>query len=69
MYEFKVDGMTCGSCANTITRALKSSDPQNEVTVDLKGKTVRVESGQDQNELQSVIEDAGYTIVEGNKVS
>jgi copper chaperone len=62
MYEFKVQGMTCGSCANTITYALRSIDPKVKVSTDVKSGTIRVESSQDQTALSSLIEEAGYAV-------
>jgi copper chaperone len=62
MYEFKVQGMTCGSCANTITYALRSIDPKVKVSADIKSQTLRVESSQDQASLSSLIEEAGYAV-------
>jgi copper chaperone len=63
MYEFKVQGMTCGSCANAITYALRSVDPKVKVSVDIKSQTVRVESSKDQKDLAGLIEEAGYPVV------
>ena len=62
MYEFKVQGMTCGSCANTITFALRSLDPKVKVSADVKSQTLRVESSQDQVALSALIEEAGYAV-------
>lgn len=63
MYEFKVQGMTCGSCANTITYALRSIDPKVKVSADVKSQTLRVDSNQDKGALSNLIEDAGYPVV------
>jgi copper chaperone len=68
MYEFKVQGMTCGSCANTITYALRSIDPKVKVSADIKSQTLRVESNQDQGALSNLIEEAGYTVVSATSV-
>lgn len=69
MYEFKVQGMTCGSCANTITLALRSLDPKVKVSADVKAQTLRVESNQDQQDLSALIEEAGYTVVAASRTS
>jgi copper chaperone len=68
MYEFKVQGMTCGSCANTITYALRSIDPKVKVSADVKSQTLRVESNQDRGALSNLIEEAGYTVVSATSV-
>ena len=68
MYEVKVSGMTCGSCANSIGFALKSIDPKVEVTVDLKTQTVKVKSDKEQNAITTLIEEAGYPVLGAKKV-
>jgi len=62
MYEFKISGMTCGSCANRITIALRSIDSDVKVLADVTSKTVRVESAKSQNAISQAIEDAGYAV-------
>lgn len=69
MYEFKVTGMTCGSCANTITYALRSLDSKVKVSADLKSQTLRVDSNHDQEEITALIEEAGYPVVSANRIS
>lgn len=69
MYEFKVTGMTCGSCAHTIAYALKSVDPKVKVSADVKAQTLRIESTQDQKEIASLIEEAGYPVVSASRIS
>jgi Cu+-exporting ATPase len=40
--RFPVWGMTCGSCVNRITRAVRKLDGVTKVTVDLRRETVTV---------------------------
>lgn len=68
MYEVKVSGMTCGSCANSMEYALKTIDPKVKVSVDLKSQTVKVESDRDQNQITALIEDAGYPVLSAKKI-
>lgn len=68
MYEFKVTGMTCGSCASTITYALRSLDPKVKVTADVKSQTLRVDSNHNQEEISALIEEAGYPVVAANRI-
>lgn len=63
MYQFQVNGMTCGSCANTIFYALRTLDPKVKVQADVRSQTIRVESRQDLASLANLIEEAGYTVV------
>ena len=69
MYEVKVEGMTCHSCANSINFALKSIDPKVSVSVDLKSQTVTVKSSKPQSEIKALIEDAGYPVLAVKEVA
>ena len=40
--RFPVSGMTCGSCVNRITRAVRKLDGVTKVSVDLRGETTTV---------------------------
>ena len=68
MYEIKVKGMTCGSCANSLTYALKSIDPKVELSVDIKTQLVRVKSDRSEKEISAIIEETGYPVIESKKV-
>ena len=60
MLTLKVPEMTCGHCAQTVEKAVKSIDPNAHVKVDLGQKIVTVEStAQDQN-ISEVVRSAGY---------
>lgn len=59
---FKVEGMTCGHCANAVTQAVKTVDPQAEVQVDLGSGQVEVQSGGDRAAIARAIEEEGYTV-------
>jgi len=58
--ELKVDKMTCGHCVSTVTKTLKTLDPQATVDVDLDAKRVRVESRQPRDLLTKALTEAGY---------
>ena len=60
MHVFKVDGMTCGGCVGSITRALTAADEDAKVEVDLKSKTVKVESKLPALQIIDVITTAGF---------
>lgn len=62
MYEFKVSGMTCGGCVKSVTNALKATDANAVVDVDLTAKLVKVTSQKDIKSLSETIEDAGYVV-------
>ena len=68
MYELKVQGMTCGHCAASITRAILDRDRDARVEVDVKKGRVRVKTQQAEDTLRRTIEDAGYQVVESARV-
>ena len=62
--RFPVAGMTCGSCVNRITRAVRRLDSVTKVSVDLRKETatVRREPALVSNAaLAAAVADAGYT--------
>lgn len=64
MITFRVDDMTCGHCASTITKAVKAADEDARVEIDLASHQVRIEPGRaDAQELGDSIREAGYTPV------
>ena len=64
MITFEVRDMTCGHCASTITKAVRSVDRQAKVEIDLAAYRVRVEPTEaDAQEVKEAIADAGYTPV------
>ena len=60
MYQFNVPDMTCGHCADTITKAVKAQDPNAKVDIDLAGHLVKVESALPQDKIARHIAEAGY---------
>ena len=60
MLKLKVPQMTCGHCAATIEKAVKSLDPAAKVQVDLATKIVTVETASNETRVKDVIEAAGY---------
>ena len=59
---FQVQGMSCGHCVGAVTQAVKSVDPQAEVSVDLESGKVEVQSGQDPAAIARAIEEEGYKV-------
>lgn len=60
MLRFKVADMTCGHCASVIDRAVKSVDPQAEISADIRNGEVTVRSSADEAQISDVIRLAGY---------
>jgi copper chaperone len=64
MITFQVDDMSCGHCAAAITRAVKDTDRDAQVQVDLDAHKVRIEpAAADAQALADAIREAGYTPV------
>lgn len=63
MIELKVQGMTCGGCVNSVTRAVKNLDAAAEVKVDLATKRVSVNGKVSEQDLIRALDDAGYEAV------
>jgi copper chaperone len=68
MYEIKISGMTCGGCVKSVSNALKSLDSGAEVNVDLSSQTVRIKSNKTKEEINSAIEDAGFSVLESKLI-
>ena len=59
---YTVNGMTCGGCAASITKALQARDGALSVEVDWKNNTVTVE-GLSTEVVEQAVEDAGFDYV------
>lgn len=58
--EFAIPDMSCGGCANAITRAVTSLDPAAKLEVDVAVKIVKVTSMLAAERLIEAIEAAGF---------
>ncbi len=58
--EFGVKDMSCGGCANSITRAVNSVDPAARLDIDVTTKVVKIDSALPLDRLVAVIEEAGF---------
>ncbi|SCK43455.1 copper chaperone [Variovorax sp. HW608] len=64
MLTYRVEDMSCGHCASTITKAVRLVDSGAKVDVDLSQHLVRIEPTEAAvDELQNAIAEAGYTPV------
>lgn len=60
MVAFKVEGMTCGGCASRVTKAIQALDSTAQVNIDLRSKTVSVETRFAPATLAEAVTAAGY---------
>lgn len=57
----KVEDMTCGHCASTITGAIEGAFPGSKVKADPASKLVSVTGAADAARVAAVVREAGYT--------
>ncbi|MBX9752621.1 MAG: cation transporter [Roseococcus sp.] len=60
--EMHVDGMSCGHCVQSVTKALQAADAQARVHVDLAQGLVSAETVLDRPAATHAIEAAGYKV-------
>ncbi len=61
--KYSVLGMTCGGCANSVTKAIKAAAPEAEVDVNLDANEVTVEGPGgiiDDATVKNAVESAGF---------
>lgn len=61
--NFRVDDMSCGHCASTISKAIEIAMPGAAVDADLQSKIVSVRGAKDPSRIQTIIAEAGYQAV------
>jgi len=59
---FKVEGMTCGHCEKSVTKALLALDSQAKIVIDRAAHRVEVDSNQDRSLLAQAITEEGYRV-------
>ena len=60
MLEFDIRSMTCGHCASVVTQAVKATDPDAKVDVDLPRHKVQVETMVPRETIAAALSEAGY---------
>ncbi|MBN8953684.1 MULTISPECIES: heavy-metal-associated domain-containing protein [unclassified Rhizobium] len=58
--DLKIENMTCGGCARSVTKAIQSVDPAARVEADPATRTVKVDTTATGAALRKVLEEAGY---------
>ena len=64
MRTFKVTGMTCGHCAQTVTGAVEALPSVERALVDLELGELTVEGEADEQAIQQAVKQAGYQVEE-----
>ncbi len=60
MATYRVNGMSCQGCANSVTSAIKAIAPTAGVEVNLEAKTVSVEGLVDEAGVAQAVAGAGF---------
>ncbi|WP_019661430.1 heavy-metal-associated domain-containing protein [Stenotrophomonas hibiscicola] len=58
--EFHVEGMTCGGCARSVTKAIELIDPQASVQADPASRRVQVQTSASEAQIVAALTDAGF---------
>ncbi|AVO30195.1 heavy-metal-associated domain-containing protein [Stenotrophomonas maltophilia] len=58
--EFHVEGMTCGGCARSVTKAIEGVDPQASVQADPASRRVQVQTSASEAQIVAALTDAGF---------
>lgn len=63
--QFHIQDMTCGGCVKSVTRVIRSVDPEAGVAADLETRKVEVTSGQPRGPFAAALERAGFPVADG----
>lgn len=63
--ELRIENMTCGGCARSVTRAIQSVDLNARIETDPASRLVKVETAASLAAVLQVLEEAGYPAVAG----
>lgn len=58
--DFRIENMTCGGCARSVTKAIQSVDPSAKVETNPAARSVKIETTATQAALLQVLEEAGF---------
>lgn len=64
MRQYKVSGMTCGGCANAVTRIVERLPEVERAVVDLSSGTLTVEGRASEEDIRRAVGQAGYEVEE-----
>ena len=61
--KLRIDAMTCGGCARSVTATIKDVDPNAKVDIDVAAKLVEVESSEEQQKILDALAEDGFPAV------
>ncbi|MEN3978459.1 heavy-metal-associated domain-containing protein [Acinetobacter sp. CWB-B33] len=62
--KLRIDAMTCGGCARSVTATIKDVDPNAKVDIDVAAKLVEVESSEEQQKILDALAEDGFLAVQ-----
>lgn len=62
MLRFHIPNMTWHGCAKSLTKALLSVDPKDDIETDPSAREVRVDCALDESVFLAVLNEAGYPV-------
>ncbi|WP_142846997.1 heavy-metal-associated domain-containing protein [Telmatospirillum sp. J64-1] len=57
---YRVSGMTCGGCARSVEKAIQTSVPGAQVTIELQSGRVTVEGACSDDQIERAVTEAGF---------
>jgi len=60
--ELRIDGMSCGGCAKSVTKVIQLLDPDARVEADPPTRTVIIETTATRLAIQQALVEAGYPV-------
>ncbi|MNL80302.1 Heavy-metal-associated domain protein [compost metagenome] len=61
--QLKIENMTCGGCASSVTKAIQSIDPAARIETNPVARSVTLDTTASTAELQKVLLEAGYPAI------
>lgn len=61
--KFRIDNMTCGGCARSVTATIKDIDPNATVDIDVANKLVNVQSSANVQIIKDALAEDGFPTV------
>jgi copper chaperone len=58
--KLRIDAMTCGGCARSVTATIKDVDPNAKVDIDVAAKLVNVDTAADQQKILEALAEDGF---------
>lgn len=61
--KLRIDAMTCGGCARSVTATIKAVDPNAAVDIDVASKLVNVQTTADEQKILDALAEDGFPAV------